>query len=341
MILMNACPETPPLKSSQVIGKKGALKWLSFIWVLIAPYALATSPIYMVAQDGTGNFKTIQGAIDATKAFPSERIIIKVKKGVYKEKIVVHEWNTLLTLEGEDRSNTIVRFDDHFNGIARGRNSTFFTPTMQVNADDFIGKNFTIVNGAGDVGQAIALAVNANRVLMREVTLLGNQDTLYVTGEGNKMLFSDCYIEGTTDFIFGSASVVFDRCTLHAKSNSFITAASTGKNASFGLVFLRSTLTAAPGVKGVYLGRPWRPYAQTVFIESELGAHISPKGWDDWQKPETHTTAFYREFANRGPGAALKKRVKWSKQLTKNEAAGYSLDVLLEDKHHPAWYSRQ
>ncbi|MBT8106672.1 MAG: pectin esterase [Gammaproteobacteria bacterium] len=295
---------------------------------------------FVVAHDGSGDFRTIQTAIDAMKSFPPERITIRVKPGVYREKVVVHEWNTRLSLIGESAADTVISGDEHFKRVARGRNSTLFTPTMQVDADDFVAKNLTIENTAGDIGQAIALTVNANRAVFRNVRLLGNQDTLYVTGEGNRMLFDNCYVEGTTDFIFGGASAVFRDCRLHAKKNSYITAASTPAGAGFGFVFINATLTAAPGVDAVYLGRPWREHAQTVFIDSTLGPHILPAGWHDWDKPEARRTVLYGEHASAGPGAGTEGRVSWSRQLDPAEAARYETRSLLESATHPDWHTR-
>jgi pectinesterase len=308
--------------------------------VLLATSTAAASPTFVVAQDGSGDFQTIQAAIDAMKSFPPERITIRVRPGVYREKVVVHEWNTRLSLIGESAADTVISGDEHFKRVARGRNSTFFTPTMQVDADDFVAKNLTIENTAGDIGQAIALTVNANRAVFRNVRLLGNQDTLYVTGEGNRMLFDNCYVEGTTDFIFGGASAVFRDCRLHAKKNSYITAASTPVGAGFGFVFINATLTAAPGVDAVYLGRPWREHAQTVFIDSTLGPHILPAGWHDWDKPEARTTVLYGEHASAGPGAGTEGRVSWSRQLDPAEAARYETRSLLESATHPDWHTR-
>lgn len=308
--------------------------------VLLAASAAIASPVFVVAQDGSGDFRTIQAAVDAMKSFPPERVTIRVNPGIYREKVVVHEWNTRLSLIGEGAEDTVITWDDHFKRVARGRNSTFFTPTMQVNADDFVARNLTIENTAGDVGQAVALAVNANRAVFRNVRLRGNQDTLYVTGEDKLMLFDDCYIEGTTDFIFGGASAVFKDCRLHAKKNSYITAASTPAAAEFGFVFINATLTGAPGIDAVYLGRPWGEHAQTVFINSTLGPHILPAGWHDWGKAAARTTVFYGEHASSGPGAARAGRVSWSRQLDAQDAARYELDRLLKSAAHPDWYTR-
>ncbi|MBC3766998.1 pectinesterase family protein [Neptunicella marina] len=294
----------------------------------------------LVAQDGSADYTSIQDAINDTKSFPDKQIQIRIKNGIYHEKVNLYAWNPRVALIGESKDKTIIEFADHFKHINKGRNSTFLTATLEVNADDTLIKNLTIKNNAGPVGQAIALAVNANRVVVDNVAIIGNQDSLYVSGEGNLQLFKNCYVEGTTDFIFGNASAVFDHCHIHAKSSSYITAASTDDNAPFGLVFLHNKVTLGNGIDQVYLGRPWRPYAQTVWIDSQLPAGIHPEGWHDWSKPQVHHTSFYAEFNNVGAGANTDKRVSWSHQLTGKQAKKYQLDNLLNQAGYTNWYLR-
>lgn len=277
-----------------------------------------------VAQDGSGDYLTIQAAIDATKAFPDKRITIYIKNGVYNEKVVVPSWNNMLSLIGEDADKTIITFNDHFKKIDRGRNSTFMTYTLLVDADDFYAENLTIQNTAGPVGQAVALHVEGNRCTFKNCKILGNQDTLYVDGENSNHFFNQCTIEGTTDFIFGSATAVFSNCEIVSKSNSYITAASTLQGKSFGFVFLDCNLVATENVTEVYLGRPWRKYAQTVFLQCNLEKHIRSIGWNDWKKPEAHKTTFYAEYKNKGEGANTTQRAQWSHQLTAKEAEKYT-----------------
>lgn len=286
----------------------------------------------VVAKDGSGNYTSIQDAIDNTKAFPPGRITLFVKNGVYREKVHVYEWNTSLTLIGESREGTIITYDDHFRKIDRGRNSTFHTPTVQVDGDDFHAENLTIRNTAGPVGQAVALAVNADRASFDNISLIGNQDTLYVTGEGKRQYFKNCYIEGTTDFIFGRATAVFENCRIHSKADSYITAASTPEGVGYGLVFIGCRLTADKGIGNVYLGRPWRPFARTVFIDTEMGAHILPQGWDDWSDPADRKTVFYAEYGSIGPGGNREQRAKWSKQLDKKQAARYTPENIFGER---------
>ena len=276
-----------------------------------------------VAKDGTGNYSSIQEAIDATKAFPDRRITIFIKDGIYKEKVKVHAWNNLLTLRGESVENTIITFDDYFKKINLGRNSTFHTYTLLVDADDFIAENLTIRNSAGAVGQAVSLHVEGDRCVFRNCRILGHQDTIYAAGENSRQYFSNCYIEGTTDFIFGASTALFENCVIHSKGNSYITAASTTKGKKFGFVFCDCKLTADEGVTKVYLGRPWRNYAKVVFIRCEMGEHILPEGWHNWNKKEAEKSAFLAEYNCSGKGYKPTLRVPWSHQLSRKQAQQY------------------
>ncbi|MGA9211817.1 pectinesterase family protein [Kaistella sp.] len=292
---------------------------------------------FVVSKDGKGDFLTIQEAINNTKAFPYQRMTIFIKNGIYKEKIKLHEWNSHLSLIGENRDSTIITFDDYFDKMGLGRNNTFFTPTFLVEANDVVLKNLTIENSAGDIGQAIALSINANRVGILHCKILGNQDTLYLTGEG-KHYFKDCFIEGTTDFIFGSATAFFENCEIVSKKDSYITAASTPENTKFGFVFNDCKFISTKGVSKVYLGRPWRIYAKTVILNSNLGNHILPEGWSNWDKKEAETKSFFAEFNNSGAGSNSKLRVKWSYQLTTKEASQYQKPIVLKDQFHQNWF---
>ncbi|MDG4716796.1 pectate lyase [Winogradskyella marincola] len=294
----------------------------------------------VVAQDGSGDYTSIVEAIKNTKAFPYDRITIFIKNGVYKEKVKIHEWNQNLALVGESKENTIITYDDYFNKVGLGRNSTFYTYTLLVEANNVILKNLTIENSSGEVGQAVALSVFSDEVAVVNCNLLGNQDTLYASGKG-KQYYKNCYIEGTTDFIFGSATAFFENCEIYSKKNSYITAASTPKDSLFGYVFKDCKITADKDVDKVYLGRPWRVYAQTVFMNCELGKHILPIGWHNWSKPEAEKTAFYAEYENKGEGYKPSERVEWSHQLTKREAKKYTLKNVLgkyKETSKKEWY---
>ena len=296
--------------------------------------------VLTVALDGSGDFTKIQDAIYAAPAFPYEKVTIKIKNGTYNEKVRVPQWNTHLTFIGESKENTIIAFDDNFSKINLGRNSTFYTYTVLVEGDDFSATNLTIKNTSGDHGQGIALSVVANRAKITNCTISGNQDTLYLSGNGTKQYFKDCYIEGTTDFIFGSATALFENCTIHSIKSSYITAASTPQDTPFGFVFKDCKLTADPQATAVYLGRPWRIYAKTVYINCDLGKHIRAEGWENWSKPDAEKNAFYAEYNCKGEGFQPSKRVGWSHQLKGSEAQKYSIENILEDSN-ANWFSNK
>ena len=221
---------------------------------------------------------------------------------------------------GESVENTIITYDDHANINKMG---TFRTYTVKVQGNNITFKNLTIENNAARLGQAVALHTEGDKLVFINCRLLGNQDTIYTGAARTRLYFVDCYIEGTTDFIFGPSTALFENCEIRSKTNSYVTAASTPEDIAVGYVFKNCKLTANPGVDKVYLGRPWRPYAATVFINCEMGKHIRPEGWHNWGKEENEKTARYAEYNSTGEGAAAAGRVKWAKQLTKKEAAQY------------------
>ncbi len=278
----------------------------------------------VVAKDGSGDYRYIQDAIDAIRVYLPKSITVRIKKGIYKEKIVVPSTLTNVTFLGDNPDSTVISYDD-FSG--KGKMETFDSYTVKVLGNDIVFKNITFENTAGRVGQAVALHVEGDRCVFENCRLLGNQDTLFASGENKRQYFTNCYIEGTVDFIFGSATAFFEHCQIHSKaSGTYISAASTPKWVVFGYVFKNCQLTAAAGVEKVYLGRPWRDYAKTVYINCDLGAHITDVGWQNWGRPETEKTSFYAEFNCKGAGFKPDKRVKWAHQLTDKEAELYTLD---------------
>lgn len=282
----------------------------------------------IVAQDGTGDYVSIQAAINDCVSFPNERITIFIKNGVYKEKIKVNEWNTNIILLGESRVNTIITHDDNFNKMGVGKNSTFLTYTLLIESNDVILKNLTIENASGAIGQAIALSVISDNVMVVDCNVIGNQDTLYASGKG-RQYYKNCTIEGTTDFIFGNATAYFDCCEIKSKKNSYITAASTPEESKYGFVFQSCHFIADSNATKVYLGRPWRIYAKTVLLNCILEKHIDPEGWHNWSKPEAEKTTFYAEFQSVGDGANTNNRVQWSHQLNQIEAKKYEMKQCL------------
>jgi pectinesterase len=301
---------------------------LALFALTYSSYAKAEKYDLVVAQDGSGDFTSIQKAIDACRIFPDKPFTIRVKNGVYREKIAILEGNTDLTIIGESADKTIIAWDDYFDKVNRGRNSTFYTSTLKVEANDFRMENITVENSAGPVGQALALSVEGDRCVFVNCRFLGNQDTIYAAGRLGRQYFYNCYIEGTTDFIFGEATAVFEKCTIHAKANSYITAASTAQGKPFGYVFLNCKITAAAGIGNVYLGRPWRGFAKVAFLNCEMGAFILPEGWDNWLNTENEKTVNFLEYKNTGAGADRSKRVSWSHELTKKEASNFTKEKI-------------
>ena len=279
----------------------------------------------VVARDGTGHYRTLAAAIERVRVYMDYDVTIFVKKGIYKEKIIVPEQLQNLEIVGEDRDETIITFDDHANINKMG---TFRTYTLKVNGNNLVLRNLTIENNAPQLGQAVALHTEGDCVKFINCRFLGNQDTIYTGGRYARLYFKDCYIEGTTDFIFGPATALFENCHIHCKRNSYITAASTPKEVKYGYVFKKCRITTAENVTKMYLGRPWRPYAYTLFMECELDKNICPEGWHNWGNVDNEKTARYLEYNNIGEGASVKERVKWSRQLTKKEAAEITIENL-------------
>ncbi|NPD91571.1 pectinesterase family protein [Xylanibacter muris] len=276
----------------------------------------------VVARDGTGEFRNIADAIEVCRAFMDYHKVIYVKKGTYKEKLVIPQWLDNIEILGEDRDNTVITWDDHANIKTMERPGgigTFRTYTLKIEGNGITLKNITVENNSPRMGQAVALHTEGDRLVFINCRFLGHQDTVYTGTAGARLLFHSCYIEGTTDFIFGPSTAWFENCTICCKANSYITAASTPKDIPFGYVFNNCRITADTGVTKVYLGRPWRDYGYTLFMDCDMGGFIRAEGWHHWQK-NREQTARYMEYNNRGEGANAASRVAWSRQLTKKEA---------------------
>lgn len=282
-----------------------------------------------VARDGTAEFRNIDDAIEVCRAFMEYHKVIFVKKGTYKEKLILPSWLTNIEICGEDRDNTIITYDDHANVFIPGTDrkmGTFRTYTVRVDGNGITFRNITIENNAARLGQAVALHTQGDRLAFVNCRILGNQDTVYTGGINTRLYFKDCHIEGTTDFIFGPSTAWFENCTILSRTDSYITAASTPQDVEYGYVFNRCKIVAAEGVSKVYLGRPWRPYAHTLFMNCQLGKHILPVGWHNWSNTQNEKTTRYCEYDNHGEGAATKERAAWTRQLTKKEAAKVTLE---------------
>lgn len=309
---------------------KSFLTSVIFVFLLVST-AKAQQKI-VVAQDGSGNYKTVQQAMDAIPSGNNELVQVYVKKGIYREVVVVDARKGSVHLIGEDKQKTIITFDNHA-GTKLSNGDTLNTWTCSsvfVYGDDFKAENISFENNAGfTAGQGVALRVEGNRASFINCNMLGNQDVLFLSGSGVKHYFRDCYIEGTTDFIFGAATAVFINCQLHSKKDSHVTAASTNSIIPYGFVFFDCMLTAAEGVDKVSLGRPWSPTASVTYIRCWIGDHIVAEGWNNWKKPSNEATARYAEYKSMGPGASPGTRVKWIKQLTSEELKLFTLQQIL------------
>ncbi|MDR1609978.1 MAG: pectin esterase [Candidatus Symbiothrix sp.] len=282
----------------------------------------------VVDRNGRGNFRTIQEAIESIRAFdPKGTVTVFIRNGVYKEKLVLPTYVCNVHLIGESRDKTIITYDDHANINQMG---TFRSYTFLIRGNDITLENLTVENSAEQLGQAVALHLEGDRIIVRNCRILGNQDTIYAGRDNCRQYFENCHIEGTTDFIFGPSTCWFEKCQVLSKRNSYITAASTSENNIYGYIFNQCDISLAEDVTSVYLGRPWRPYAMTLFMNCRLPEGINPQGWDNWRNPENEKTARYMEYNNSGAGAATVQRVRWAKTLTDKEAAVYTLENVMK-----------
>ncbi|OMD59610.1 pectinesterase family protein [Paenibacillus odorifer] len=284
-------------------------------------------------------FSSLQAALDSIPQEHKEEVTIRIKPGIYEEKITVKQGTPPVLLLGEDTNSTIITWSDNAHTLGPDGEpiGTFNSGTLNVFAEHFTAENLTIRNASGPgTGQAVAAFVDAGHAVFRRVRLLGDQDTLY-TGQG-KQYYNECYIEGDVDYIFGAATALFERCRLHNKrSRGYITAASTPEGAPFGYVFLDCEITGGQGVSEVYLGRPWRPYAHVAFIRTVIDSSIIGEGWHNWGQPDREETSRYEEYGSSGPGANPEARAAWSRQLIPQEAAEYRVLTVL-DGWHPEGY---
>lgn len=283
----------------------------------------------VVAADGSGQFTSVQAAIMSVPQGRAESpVVIRIKPGKYNEQLYIQREKTHFHLIGEDPATTVVTYNLHANmpGADGKPLGTFRTPSTTIDADDFHAENITFENSAGAVGQALAITVNGDRAIFRNCHFLGWQDTIFLNR--GRQLFQECMIKGHVDFIFGGATAFFDRCTIHCLKNGYITAASTPDTQRFGFVFRDCKLTGDEGVL-TYLGRPWRDYSATAFINCEMTSVVRPEGWHNWDQPIREYTSRYCEFGSKGEGAQLDKRVRWSKELTEKSAEVFSIKHVL------------
>ncbi len=292
---------------------------------------------FVVAKDGSGDFFTVQEAVDAAPDYcKQDETTIYIKDGIYEEKVTIPTNKQRLHLIGQSAANTVITWNDYAKklGPTGYEMGTSATSTVFLYASDFLAENLTIANSSGEgkeIGQACAITVDADRAAFINCRFIANQDTIYTYGKGQRQYFRNCWIEGTTDFIFGASTCWFEECTILSKKNSYVTAASTPEWEKFGYVFNNCRLIHNEDAVKVYLGRPWRSFAKTVFINCELGDHIVREGWHNWDKPYAEKTTFYAEYGSKGPGAASKaERVKWSHFLREKDLVEYTPENVLQ-----------
>jgi pectinesterase len=299
--------------------------------IVISPNLFGRDFDFVVAKDGSGDFITVQEAINAIPDFRKNRTTIFIKNGVYTEKLVLPASKTNVSFIGEDVEKTILTHNDFASkkNIFGEEMGTTGSTSFYIFGNGFLAQNITFENSSGPVGQAVAVRIDGDMVAFNNCRFLGFQDTLYPHGDNSRQYYKNCYIEGTVDFIFGWSTAVFDRCTIFCKDHGYITAPSTDENTGFGFVFLNCNITGDAPENSFYLGRPWRPYGKSVFIECNLDKHIKPEGWHNWGSIDKEKTAFFAEYKNSGIGADIEKRVKWSHQLSAEEAQQYTIKNIL------------
>ena len=285
----------------------------------------------VVAQDGSGDFTSVQQAILAVPDFRKKQTKIFIRNGYYREKIIIPETKDSLILIGEDKFKTILSFNNYASKSTgfgdqlgtSGSASVYVTPA------NFTAENITFENAAGPVGQAVAVIVRSDKAKFINCRFLGFQDTLYTHKAGSRQYYKNCYIEGTVDFIFGASTAFFEECEIFCKNNGYITAPSTPQNTPFGYVFYKCKISGENS-HSFFLGRPWRPYGKATFIECEMSDVIRPLGWNNWGKVENERTATFSEYKNFGKGGnLLNKRVAWSKELTEKQVEKYTKENVL------------
>ncbi|OKP90233.1 pectinesterase family protein [Paenibacillus sp. P32E] len=293
----------------------------------------------LVGKEAFCDFHTIQEAVNALESQPEdEERTLYILSGVYEETVRIYRSHLRIIGIG----HVVITMNRYARELdAAGEEiTTFATPTLFLGGHRLVVENLTVANTAGqgtDIGQAVAVYAHCDETVFRNCTFKGYQDTLLTgplppaTKEGKpfggiplkkrhdrcRQLYTHCYIEGTVDFIFGGAVAYFEHCEIrsllhYGQGEGYITAASTPEGQEYGYIFSGCFLTADPGVTGVYLGRPWRSYAQTELVNCRYGRHIDPRGWDHWDDPHNERTVRYCEYGVAGDDPLRGQRADWA-----------------------------
>jgi pectinesterase len=313
---------------------KPRIPFAFFVCFLFAAPLLAANAT--VAQDGSGNYRTVQEAINAAPQTLTAdgRWVIFVKAGTYREMVYVQREKHFVMLVGEDPLRTVITYNLNANNVGLDGKpiGTFRTPSVVIDADDFTAENLTFENSAGPVGQAVAVRIDGDRVIFRNCRFMGWQDTLLLNR--GRHYFEDSLITGHVDFIFGAATAFFERCHIHVWRNGYITAASTPADQPYGFVFNQNTISGESSDVKTYLGRPWRDFAQVTFLNTEMSAVVRPAGWNNWDRPDREKTSRYSEFGSTGPGGKQSERAAWATTITAKDASAITVSGVLGGADH-------
>ncbi len=311
------------------------MKNIALFIILFAAERSVAQPLKItVAKDGSGDHRTVQAAFNAILSNNKKAVTIFIKKGTYKEKLFLDSSKHFVTVIGEDKFNTLLTYDDHTGKVSPAGDTinTRSSWSFLIKADNFTATNISFQNDAGfTAGQAVAVESDGDKAIFNNCRFIGFQDVLFTNNERSRQYYKNCYIEGTTDFIFGSATAWFEQCHIHSKKNSHVTAASTPKEKTFGYIFNNCILTGDTMVHNATLGRPWLPFGAVVYLHCFIGPHIRAEGWSNWNNTEYYRTARYAEYKNYGPSADPAKRVSWSKQLSDEAIKNYTVKNVFGD----------
>ena len=343
-----------PVDASQGEAIDCSSKFVSFPEQTEAPASAELIPpadkTFYVAADGTGDYYSVQSAVDRV---PAEGGLVLVAPGTYRERVLVKQSHITIASANKDASKTRIVFDLSAGTQRDAHSPTPGMATVTVTGDDFTAQNITFENDfnrtheqVSQGSQAQALNLGGDRNALHNVRILGNQDTLYIGAKGcgqssgptctpTRTYFDHCFVSGNVDFIYGDGIAYFEGCeirnTTHAAGGYLTAQGKHYADQDSVFVFNHCKLTVDEGVGPVFLGRPWRPLASVVFMNTEMGAHIDPAGWREWHPGETKSleTAFYAEYHSTGPGGNSSKREPFGKQLTDAEAAKFSAASVL------------